>query len=138
MHSLFGITFVLFLLKLSAGKECVILQCTIFTMNLETPEQSQRITDSIDNINTETESESSHYEIDFRFSVDCFGSASSQTFNDSSGTLHPIVTPNQPKHRKNFNTKLFGSRERSFQASWFEKFPWLYYDEGFDVARCYV
>ncbi len=25
-----------------------------------------------------------------------------------------------------------------FQASWFEKFPWLHYDEGFNVARCYI
>ena len=72
------------------GITCVILQCTIFTMNLETPKQSQRITDSIDNISTETESESSHYEIDSRSSVDCFDSAhciSSQTFDDSSETL---------------------------------------------------
>ena len=121
------------------GVTCVILQCTIFTMNLETPEQSQRITDSIDNICTETESESNHYEIDSRPSVDYFGSAhrtSSQTFDDSSETLPPIVTPNQPKHCKNFKTKLFGSRERSFQASWFEKFPWLHYDEDSDIKRC--
>ena len=123
------------------GVTYVILQCTIFTMNLETPEQSQRITDSIDNVNNETESESSHYEIDSRSSVDCFGSAHctfSQTFDGSSETLLPIVTPNQPKHRKNFKTKLFESRERSFQASSFENFPWLHYDEGFDVERCYV
>ena len=52
------------------GVACIILQCTIFTMNFEKPEQSQRITDSIDNICTETESESSHYEIDSRSSVD--------------------------------------------------------------------
>ena len=31
-----------------------------------------------------------------------------------------------------------GCRERAFQASWFEKFLWLHYDEGFDVARCYI
>ena len=81
------------------GVACIILQCTIFIMNLEMPEQSQRITDSINNICTETESESSH-EIDFRSSVDYFGSAhctSSQTFDGSSKTLAPIVTPNQPK-----------------------------------------
>ena len=62
-------------------------------MNLETPEQSQRITDSIDNISTETESESSYFEIDSRSSVTYFGSAhctSSQTFDDSSETLPPI------------------------------------------------
>ena len=120
---------------------CVILQCTIFTMNLEPPEQSERITDSIDNISTETESESNHYEIDSRSSVDCFGRAhctSSQTFDDSSETLLPKVTANQSKHRKNFKTRLLESRERSFQALWFKKFPWLHYDEGFDVARCYV
>ena len=105
------------------GVACVILQCTIFAMNLETPEQSQRITDSIDNICTKTESESSHYKIDSRSSVDYFGSAhctSSQTFDGSSETLPPIASPNQPKNRKNFKTKLFESRERSFQASWFE------------------
>ena len=72
------------------GVVCVILQCTIFTMNLETPEQSQRITDSIDDMCTETESESSHYEIDSRSSVDYFGSAhctSSQTFDASSENI---------------------------------------------------
>ena len=100
------------------GVACVILQCTIFTMNLETPEQSKKLTDSIDNICTETKRESNHYEIDSRSSVDYFGSAhctSSQTFDGSSETLPPIVNPNQPKNGKNFKTKLFGSRERSFR-----------------------
>ena len=108
-------------------------------INLETPEQ--RTAGNVD-VSVETESEPSRY--DSRVAIDssvvtpsdqCI---SSQTFENSLKTLPPIVTPNQPKHRKDFKTKLFERRERSFQASWFEKFPWLHYDEGFDGARCHV
>ena len=100
-------------------------------INLETPEQR---TASNADVSVETESEPSHF--DSRVAIDssvvtpsdqCI---SSQTFENSLKTLPPIVTPNQPKHRKDFKTKLFGRRERSFQASWFENsHAWLHYDQ---------
>ena len=52
--------------------------------------------------------------------------------------LPPIISPNQPKHCTEFQPRTYGCHERVFQASWFEKFPWLHYDKGFDVARCYI
>jgi hypothetical protein len=64
-----------------------------------------------------------------------------QTFNDpnrATAVLPPIIALNQPKHRTEFQPRKYGCREHAFQASWFEKFPWLQYCEGFDVARCYI
>ena len=48
---------------------------------------------------------------------------SSQTPNNGhSEALPQIGTPNQPKHRTVFKPRIYGSRERSFQASWFKRF----------------
>ena len=53
-------------------------------------------------------------------------------------TVLAVLTAFLAKHSMTLPKHCLGSRERSFQALWFEKFPWLHYDEGFDVARRYV
>ena len=50
------------------------------------------------------------------------------------------LQPFQPKHIA-FPSRSFGKSapvNRSFQATWFNKFGWLYYDATQDVARCFT
>ena len=37
----------------------------------------------------------------------------------------------QPDKNYTFPKTLIGKRERSFQASWLERFPWLHYDKRY-------
>ena len=50
------------------------------------------------------------------------------------------LEPFQPKHIA-FPSRSFGKSapmNRSFQATWFNKFGWLYYDVTQDAARCFT
>lgn len=61
----------------------------------------------------------------------------------ASGLLHiPSVgnTPHQPKTAA-FPKRVFGKANpvaRSFQPSWFHRWPWIHYDEANDRAFCHV
>lgn len=47
---------------------------------------------------------------------------------------------NQPRHFK-FPQREFGDTvivKRSFQPSWFDRWAWLHYDEGRDLAFCFL
>ena len=37
-----------------------------------------------------------------------------------------------------FPKTVFGKKERSFNASWYSKFPWLHYDMRSDSVFCYT
>ena len=50
--------------------------------------------------------------------------------------LKSLTQPNQPK-TFDFPPRVFGSKQRKFQASWFDKYPWLHYDSSTDSAFCY-
>ena len=42
-----------------------------------------------------------------------------------------IEAPYHPSSSFNFPKTTFGKQDRSCQASWFIKYPWLHYDERF-------
>ena len=42
-----------------------------------------------------------------------------------------IETPYHPPNTFSFPKTTFGKKDRSSQASWFVKFPWLHYDERY-------
>ena len=49
--------------------------------------------------------------------------------------------PHQPPSTYKFPKRIFGKNrvvERSFQASWFQKWKWLHYDEANDLAFCHT
>ena len=49
-------------------------------------------------------------------------------------------TPNQPRLFK-FPQREFGRKapvKRSFQSQWFDRWPWIHYDEGSDAAFCFL
>ena len=46
-------------------------------------------------------------------------------------------TPNQPR-RLTFPFTSFGNKQRSFQPGWFDRHPWLHYDESRDAAFCHT
>lgn len=45
--------------------------------------------------------------------------------------------PHQPKMFK-FPKRKFGTQNRLFQSTWFDKFPWLHYDEQSDSVICFT
>ena len=53
--------------------------------------------------------------------------------------LKLLTEPNQPRKHA-FPSRTFGKQDyqRSFQASWFEKFKWLHYDADSDSAFCFT
>ena len=58
----------------------------------------------------------------------------------SSDSDSSIMTPHQPRHFK-FPQREFGDAvivKRSFQPSWFDRWAWLHYDEGRDLAFCFL
>ena len=51
------------------------------------------------------------------------------------------MVPHQPPASYKFPKKSFGKNrvvERSFQASWFQKWKWLHYDESNDLVFCHI
>ena len=48
-----------------------------------------------------------------------------------------LQSPVQPVVRK-FPTTLFGSKRRSFNRSWYQKYSWLEYSTKKDAAFCYA
>ena len=50
------------------------------------------------------------------------------------------LQPHQPR-KFSFPMRSFGKTsvvKRSFQAAWFDKFPWIHYDEAMDAALCHL
>lgn len=47
------------------------------------------------------------------------------------------ITKNQPKNIT-FPKTLFGNKERSFNTSWYFKFPWIHYDVTSDAVFCFT
>ena len=50
------------------------------------------------------------------------------------------LQPHQPR-KFSFPMRSFGKTsvvKRSFQAEWFDKFPWIHYDEALDAALCHL
>ena len=51
------------------------------------------------------------------------------------------LNPHQPSSTYMFSKQIFGKNrviESSFQASWFQKWKWLHYDESNDLAFCHT
>ena len=48
-----------------------------------------------------------------------------------------LITKKQPTNMK-FSEKVFGKKDRSFNANWYSKLPWLYYDTKCDSVYCYT
>ena len=47
-----------------------------------------------------------------------------------------LSSPNQPK-LKSYDPRMYGKWSRDFKYEWFERYPWLSYDEEFKIARCF-
>lgn len=66
--------------------------------------------------------------------------AATQSSSSESATLTVCDQPNQPAGFL-FPRRKFGEARpvyRSFQATWFKKWPWLHYDQVHDASLCFV
>ena len=56
----------------------------------------------------------------------------------SSTSLNVEVIPEKAHHPEMFfSLRTFGKQKRSFCLYWFQKYPWLHYQEGRDVVLCF-
>ena len=66
-------------------------------------------------------------------------STAGSTSSTSTATAELPEKPHQPPGFK-FPPRSFGKKKvvhRAFQASWFQSWPWIHYDEGRDHVLCY-
>lgn len=54
-----------------------------------------------------------------------------------SDLVAPSSSPHQPQ-TCNFPQRVFGTKKYRFQASWFQRWPWLHYIENSDAVLCHV